>query len=264
MTAPEVINRLVIDKIAVRFGGLVAIANMTFTVESGTIVSLIGPNGAGKTTAFNVITGFMRPTSGRVLYKGCDLTRMSSSEVAELGVVRTFQRTSIFNYCTVFESVLTSLHLRGRTEFLGAILRTKVVKDEEEKLREQAMLTLKFVGLESRKDVIAKNLSYGEQRHLALAMALAAEPSILLLDEPAAGLNLFETHRFMDLVQDIRQQGMTILFVEHDMHMVMSISDRVFVLNNGHIIASGSPREVQNDPAVIRAYLGQGLGDVKN
>jgi branched-chain amino acid transport system ATP-binding protein len=233
---------------------------MTFTVERGSIVSLIGPNGAGKTTAFNVVTGYLRPSAGQVMYKGRDLTRLSPPEIAQLGVVRTFQRTSVFSDCTVFEGVLTALHLRGSAEFAGAILRSKTVRDEEARLRKEAVELLEFVGLERRSDIIAKALSYGEQRHLALAMALAARPSILLLDEPAAGLNPYETGQFMDLIRAIRDRDVTVLLVEHDMHMVMSISDLVYVLNNGRIIAGGTPREVQNDPGVIRAYLGQGLG----
>lgn len=257
-------DRLVIDKVAVHFGGLVAISDMSFAVEPGTIVSLIGPNGAGKTTAFNVVTGFMRPSAGHVRYKGWDLTALTPAEVAELGVIRTFQRTSVFNECTVFDGVLTSLHLRGSAGFFRAVFRSRETVSEESRLREEAVEILKFVGLENRSHVLAKFLSYGEQRHLALAMALAAQPTMLLLDEPAAGLNPYETRKFMDLIYAIRERGITILLVEHDMHLVMSISDCVYVLNNGRIIASGAPKEVQNNPEVIRAYLGQGFGHAEH
>ncbi|MDB5875814.1 MAG: transporter ATP-binding protein [Ramlibacter sp.] len=263
MSAAVALDTLAVSQVAVRFGGLLAISEMTFDVPQGQIVSLIGPNGAGKTTAFNVITGFLRPSSGRVSYKGRDLTKLSTSEIALLGVVRTFQRTSIFNACTVFDSVVTALHLRGRAEVFGAIIRSASVVAEEHRLRAEAEDILHLVGLAHRLDEVAGTLSYGEQRLLALAMALAADPKILLLDEPAAGLNPSETQKFMELIRAIRDRGITVLLVEHDMHMVMSISDRIVVLNNGQMIAGGTPLEIQNHPDVIRAYLGEGLTNVK-
>jgi branched-chain amino acid transport system ATP-binding protein len=263
MTISEHPNSLEVNQVAVRFGGLVAISNMTFGVPDGQIVSLIGPNGAGKTTAFNVITGFLRPSSGRVFYRGKDLTRMIPSEIAALGIVRTFQRTSIFGACSVFESILTALHVRGRTEIVGAIFRFPSVAVEEERLRNEANEILHFVGLAHRFNNIAETLSYGEQRILALAMALAASPTMILLDEPAAGLNPSETREFMKLIRSIRARGITVLLVEHDMHMVMSISDRVVVLNNGQLIADGTPQDIQRHPEVIRAYLGEGLSHAK-
>ncbi|WP_029584111.1 ABC transporter ATP-binding protein [Bradyrhizobium sp. URHD0069] len=263
MTVSTPTDLLEVSHVAVRFGGLVAIADMTFSVAPGKIVSLIGPNGAGKTTAFNVITGYLRPSAGRVLFKGRDLTQMSPPEIAELGVVRTFQRTSVFNACTVLESVVTALHLRGTTELLGAILRRASVVAEEQRLHSEAEELLDIAGLSHRADAVAGTLAYGEQRLLALAMALAAKPIMLLLDEPAAGLNPSETQKFMELIRNIRDRGVTVLLVEHDMHMVMSISDRIVVLNNGQMIAGGSPQEIQNNPEVIRAYLGEGLTNVK-
>jgi branched-chain amino acid transport system ATP-binding protein len=244
--------------LAVHIGGLVALGGISFEVPLGAIVSLIGPNGAGKTTAFNVITGYMRPNEGQVLFRGRDLTRLTPERIAALGVVRTFQRTSLFAGCSVFDNVLTALHLRGRAGLLAALLRLPSMRREEAALRGEARETLDFVGLAGRASEIAGNLAYGEQRLLGLAIALAARPTLLLLDEPAAGLNPSETERFKQLVRRVRERGTTVLLVEHDMQMVMSISDQVLVLNQGSIIAAGPPAAVQRDAEVIRAYLGTG------
>lgn len=250
---------LEIRDLAVHIGGLVILERMSLSVPKGKIVSLIGPNGAGKTTAFNIITGYMKPTAGAVFFEEKNLIDMTPDEVAGLGLVRTFQRTSIFAGCTVAENILTAMHLRGRAGLWGTILRLPSVLREEARLQAEVEDILTFVGLQGRAKENAGSLAYGEQRLLGLAIALAARPKLLLLDEPAAGLNPSETERFKELVRRICDDGVTVLLVEHDMHMVMSISDTVFVLNQGRIIASGTPAMVQNDADVIKAYLGTGL-----
>jgi branched-chain amino acid transport system ATP-binding protein len=248
---------LTIEHVAVHFGGLTAIADMNFVVEEGELLSLIGPNGAGKTTAFNVITGFLAPTKGEVRYRGTSLKGLKPHQVASLGLVRTFQRTSVFRVHTVFDNVLTGLHLRGRSNLFDTLLRLPRERESERELRDEARQILALIGLEHRAQEDAGALPYGDQRLLGVALALAAKPSMLLLDEPVSGMNASETGRFMRLLGKLRERGMTILLVEHDMPMVMGVSDRIVVLNYGRIIAEGPPAKIRNDPEVIRAYLGQ-------
>ena len=249
---------LSIENVAVHFDGLVAIYDMTFSVRAGEIVGLIGPNGAGKTTAFNVITSFLKPTSGEVRYRSTTLNGLKPHEIAELGLVRTFQRTSVFQDSSVFQNVLTGLHCRGRSAIWDTLLGTPREKEFEQELVNDAHEILRFVGLEQRAFELAGTLPYGEQRLLGGALALAVKPSMLLLDEPVSGMNPSETARFIQLVEKIRASGVTILLVEHDMPMVMEVCDRIVVLNYGCIIAEGPHAEIQNNPEVIRAYLGQG------
>jgi branched-chain amino acid transport system ATP-binding protein len=256
MTAPAI--ALNVEQVAVRFGGLVALSEMNFTVGEGEIVSLIGPNGAGKTTAFNVMTGFLDPAHGKVSYRGTTLSGLKPHQIAALGLIRTFQRTSVFPNDTVYDNLLIGLHRRGRVGLFEAILGLPRARASERGLHERAAELIESVGLKRRAHDLAGSLSYGEQRLVGVALALAAEPSMLLLDEPVSGMNASETHTFIDLIRSIRDRGVTILLVEHDMPMVMSVSDRIVVLNYGRIIAEGPPDAIRNNPDVIEAYLGQG------
>jgi branched-chain amino acid transport system ATP-binding protein len=248
---------LAVDNLSIRFGGLLAVEAMTFEVREGEVLSLIGPNGAGKTSAFNAITGYVEPAGGSIIYRGASLIGLKPNQIAERGVVRTFQKTSVFTGQTVFDNVLIGLHLRSKQKPLAILLGLPSVAREEKQLADEANEILRFIGLAARADLAASSLPYGELRLLEVAVALAAKPKLLLLDEPVSGMNPAETASFMQMLSRIRALGITVLLVEHDMKMVMGVSDRVVCLNHGRIIASGAPAEIQRNPDVIRAYLGE-------
>ena len=247
---------LSVQDLAVSFGGVTALAGVSFDVHAGTITSVIGPNGAGKTTAFNAITGYLSPTRGRIEYDGGALTGLRPSAVAARGIVRTFQKTSVFPALSVADNVRIGLHLRGTAGLLDVILGRRRLAAEEAQLTRDADGIIEFVGLHHRRAERASELPYGEQRLVELAVALGARPRLLLLDEPGAGMTTAEKATVSDLIRRIRDQSTTVLLVEHDMRMVMGISDTVVVLNHGRVIAEGTPAAIQAHPDVIRAYLG--------
>ena len=247
------------EKVSEVFGGLKAVSDFNFHINPGELVGLIGPNGAGKTTAFNLFTGVYQPTTGTIMFDGKSIVGLKPYEITQRGIARTFQNIRLFSELTVLENVKIAFHFHVKYGLLESVLRIGRYFREEEQIEAESMKLLKIFHLEDKADEVAKNLPYGAQRRLEIARALAAKPKLLLLDEPAAGMNPQETKELMEMIRWIRKEfGLTVLLIEHDMSLVMGICERIYVLEYGMVIASGTPDVIKNDPEVIRAYLGAG------
>ncbi|MDQ1575680.1 MAG: branched-chain amino acid transport system ATP-binding protein [Microbacteriaceae bacterium] len=255
-------NIVEVKNLTVKFGGLVALDDVSFTIKRGEILGLIGPNGAGKTTAFNAMTGVYKPTSGDVLLEGKSIKGRKQHAITRLGLARTFQNIRLFGEMTALENVVVGLDARHRTSVVGALLRLPRHIREEKTAIDRGMALLEFVGIASQAGVLARHLPYGYQRRLEIARALATDPKVLCLDEPAAGFNPAEKEELMALIRTIRADGYTVLLIEHDMKLVMGVTDRIVVLEFGRKLADDTPTVIRNDPRVIAAYLGEPEDDV--
>ncbi len=257
MNSPLPTPLLDIEHVTMKFGGLTAVRDVCFSVRSGDLIAVIGPNGAGKTTLFNTITGIYCPTEGKISLDGVTLNKKSASDITQLGIARTFQNIRLFNNLSVIDNIKIARHTRIDYGFFAGIFKTKSYRDEEKLIEEESLKLLRLFNLEEKKDLLAKNLPYGAQRKLEMARALATRPKLLLLDEPAAGMNPTETKELSELIHFIRDHfKIAIILIEHDMNLVMEIAEKIYVLDYGNLIASGTAREIQNDKKVIEAYLG--------